>query len=261
MYKIFCFSILVLLTTSACARYGTQYSLGKWQPDDIENLIQQKNLLSNENHKVAMISGNFLGTPYKSSTLIGSLDTPETLVLNLEEVDCLTFLDYVEAFRLTNEPDQLPNTLRQVRYQEGDVSYQTRHHFFTDWIFANKNQIDCVTSVVGGNHVEKVQKTLNRRNDGGYFLTGIDVKERTISYIPATKVPDIISRLESGDYIGFYTETQGLDVTHVGIIIKTDDQILLRHASSKKTTKKVVDEDFLTYITKQTGIIVARPKK
>ena len=57
-----------------------------------------------------------------------------------------------------------------------------------------------------------------------------------------------------------YTEIDGLDVTHTGIIIKNDDGVFLRHASSKKSNQKVVDEDLQKYIKNVPGIVVYRPQ-
>lgn len=74
------------------------------------------------------------------------------------------------------------------------------------------------------------------------FIEGIEPKHRVINYIPAEAIGKITSKLKTGDYCGFYTSKEGLDVTHVGIIILDGDTLKLRHASSKKGY--VVDEDF-----------------
>jgi hypothetical protein len=66
--------------------------------------------------------------------------------------------------------------------------------------------------------------------------------------------------MRTGDYVGIYSEIKGLDVSHVGIVIKDGDKIYLRHASSQKKQRKVVDQDFKDYIFKKPGIIVFRPK-
>jgi hypothetical protein len=52
---------------------------------------------------------------------------------------------------------------------------------------------------------------------------------------------------------------EGLDVSHVGIIIRDRDALLLRHASSDRRFRKVVDQDFQTYISGKPGLIVLRP--
>jgi hypothetical protein len=65
--------------------------------------------------------------------------------------------------------------------------------------------------------------------------------------------------LRTGDYVGIYAEARGLDVSHVGIIVKSDDTAHLRHASSIPSHRRVIDEDFVTYMSGKPGMIVLRP--
>jgi hypothetical protein len=52
---------------------------------------------------------------------------------------------------------------------------------------------------------------------------------------------------------------KGLDVSHVGIVIRDERRLYLRHASSQETTGKVIDQDLKGYITDKPGILVFRP--
>ncbi|HKN18715.1 MAG TPA: N-acetylmuramoyl-L-alanine amidase-like domain-containing protein, partial [Dissulfurispiraceae bacterium] len=84
---------------------------------------------------------------------------------------------------------------------------------------------------------------------------------RDIEYIPSNAMADkLVDNLETGDYIGIYSATPGLDVSHVGIFIKTGGEAYLRHASSAKQQRKVIDQDFKSYIKTKQGVIVLRPK-
>lgn len=83
--------------------------------------------------------------------------------------------------------------------------------------------------------------------------------KRTITYIPSNFInEEVISHLQSGDFIGIYTKLAGLDVTHVGFFIMTDKGPMLRNASSRKANEKVVDSPFMDYVSKTPGIIVLR---
>jgi hypothetical protein len=91
------------------------------------------------------------------------------------------------------------------------------------------------------------------------YLNGIDIVKREIKYLePKYITKDILTKLQTGDYIGIYTPINGLDVTHTGMIIKKDGKTFFRHASSKKSNRKVVDELFVDYVKKTPGILVLR---
>ena len=69
----------------------------------------------------------------------------------------------------------------------------------------------------------------------------------------------VCKKLLTGDYVGIYSRMPGLDVSHVGIIIKDRDSTYLRHASSEKEQRKVIDQDFKKYVSATPGILVLRP--
>ncbi len=106
------------------------------------------------------------------------------------------------------------------------------------------------------------KKTLNKREDGTYFLQGIPLRERTLQYVPSEVITDsVCDKLFTGDYVGIYSGIPGLDVSHVGIIIKERGSTFLRHASSEKEQRKVIDQDFKEYISIKSGTVVLRPKE
>jgi hypothetical protein len=101
---------------------------------------------------------------------------------------------------------------------------------------------------------------LNLRADGSFWLEGIEPQARTITFIPSAAVDEAVtSNLRTGDYAGLYSEKEGLDVSHVGLIIRKEDTLLLRHASSAPDARSVIDQDFLVYMRGRPGLIVLRP--
>jgi hypothetical protein len=70
----------------------------------------------------------------------------------------------------------------------------------------------------------------------------------------------VVGGLKTGDYIGIYSELDGLDVSHVGIFIRMGSSSFLRHASSKKEIRQVVDEAFMEDVRNKPGIIILRTK-
>ena len=67
--------------------------------------------------------------------------------------------------------------------------------------------------------------------------------------------------LQTGDYVGIYTDKEGLDVSHTGIIIRKGGVVFLRHASSKEKNQKVVDEVLSGYMQNKPGLVIYRPVK
>lgn len=203
------------------------------EPIEIEISKEYQVELPAINNRIVYISERFLGTPYRANTLIGGPDTPEQLVDNRGQVDCFTFLDYV----LT---EAVGENVKFIRYKDGIVSFETRNHYFTQWI-------------------ENNSKYLFNASKDICLLKELDAVEGIASFEQEICYTSDLTKLENGDFVGFYTNKEGLDVTHVGIIIIKDSQIYLRHASSKD--KKVVDEklkDYLEKNKKSPGLIIAR---
>ena len=234
---------------------------GKWTIDELNVLIVKASKIKDSSERIAFISSQFLGLPYQEKTLVGGVQTPEVLTINLAEVDCFTLLDYVEAMRLSASFEDFKSTLKKIRYRSGVVDYQHRNHFFTDWIEFNSDLVTDVTEQIGADKMKKALKMLNGRVNNKQLLPNVPIRNREITYIP-TKVLNVqvISKLKTGDYVGIYSDRPNLDVTHVGIVIRDGNRLLFRHASSASRHKKVIDEDFKNYVSGTSGIVVLRPK-
>ncbi len=237
-----------------------QIITGKWTKERLDNLLKEASKISDPGMRIGFLSGQFLGTPYRESTLTGDADTPEVFIINLQGVDCFTFIEHIEAMRISGSFAAYRDNLRKVRYCSGNIAFENRNHFFTDWREYNTGLVEDATGCIGGDKISRAHKTLNRKEDGAYLLPGIPCREREIVYIPSTAVDrDVIERLNTGDYVGIYTERPGLDVSHVGIVIRDSGSVFLRHASSSEDNEKVIDEDFINYIRNKPGIVVLRP--
>jgi len=235
--------------------------LGRWTEDELDRIMRESSKIKDPGERIEFISRRFLNTKYKESTLIGDVNTPEVFVINLEGMDCFTYIDYVEAMRLSGSFSGFKENLKNIRYRSGKVSFQNRNHFFTDWEVFNKDKVSDVTEEVGGEKTKAVEKVLNKKEDGTYFLPGIPPKQREIKYVPSNALDDkVMGRLKTGDYVGIYSDIEGLDVSHTGIIIKKGDKVYLRHASSREENRRVVDEDLRNYIDDKAGLVVLRPK-
>ena len=235
--------------------------LGKWTEAELDKVMSEAFLIKDAGSRIEFLSGFFLGLEYKESTLLGNISTAEVLVINFSGVDCFTFIDYIEAMRLSDSYAGFLKNLKQVRYLKGIVSYNNRKHFFTDWAEFGPTLVDDITEQIGGEKVKNIVKTINLRQDGTPLLPGVGSPQRTINYIPSEDTDSsVLKKLKTGDYAGIYSSRQGLDVSHVGIIIRDRDTFYLRHASSDKRSRKVVDQGLREYISGTPGLIILRPR-
>jgi hypothetical protein len=240
--------------------YETQIRLGKFSQDELDVLMACYSSIPDISVRIEFLSRRFLGISYRESTLIGDIFIPEVLVVNLEGVDCFTFIDYIEAMRLSESFSGFIDNLKKARYKFGSVSFENRNHFFSDWKESNSGTVHDITEEVGGMKAKKISKILNRKEDGSDYLPGIAPVEREISFISSPAIDDrILEKIMTGDYIGMCSDDAGLDVSHVGIFIREGGKSYLRHASSRTEFRKVIDQDFQEYIQNKPGIIIVRP--
>ncbi|WP_020676217.1 N-acetylmuramoyl-L-alanine amidase-like domain-containing protein [Geopsychrobacter electrodiphilus] len=263
LFKILIWILFFLGLNSGVALGADQnlINLGHWSNPDLAQIITTAGQIKAPGERIVALSSHFLGTPYVAHTLSGDPQTAEQLVINLAGFDCFTYLDVIEALRRSSDLDNFPDQLRQVRYRGGKVAYTNRRHFFSDWVVGSSARIHDVTTAVGQGRAQVVSKKLNRKSAGAYWLPGIPVTQRDIAYIPSDKIDrELLSALQSGDYVGIYTDNAGLDVSHVGLLVKDHDRFILRHASSRNSLRRVVDVDLLKYIQGKPGLVVYRAR-
>ena len=253
--------ILLLMSCVALATDQSLVNLGSWNNTELTQIITEVRRIDAPGDQVVALSRHFIETPYAANTLIGDPQTSEKLVINLAGFDCYTLLDVIEALRRAADLEDFPDQLKQVRYRGGMVTYEHRRHFFSDWVAGDTARINDVTAAVGQGRSQVAVKQLNLKSDGTHWLSGIPVMRREISYIPTNEIDrDVLSALQAGDYVGIYSDQAGLDVSHTGLLVKGKDGVILRHASSQKSVRRVVDVDLLEYLQGKPGLVVYRAR-
>lgn len=226
----------------------------------------------------------FINTPYAAHTL--EMDDAEDLIINCDEVDCTTFVEYVLAMSLApqqgdamQESDFAEN-LQRIRYRDGQINgYTSRLHYISDWIkngvkggfledvsAANSPYTKKLSVSYMSTHPEKYKQLANSSTHvaqmKGYekALTGQEIHWTPKDQLPIAGLPWI----KNGDIIAITTNTPGLDVTHMGLAIYIKGNLCLMHASSKKG-KVLVEPLALSSLLENnsnwTGIRVVRMKK
>ncbi len=223
----------------------------------------------------------FLGTPYVAGTLENE-SGDEELVINLREMDCTTFVEYVLALSRTlkltdSDVDDFANNLRQIRYRDGRIDgYANRLHYFTDWLYENdKNGIIKDLSQESGGIPFPVQLSFMSSHPDSYatlkrnpqLLREIaaiekDINKHSYFYLPEDKLTSYMPFLQNGDIVAFTTRIEGLDVTHLGFIYQEGGKTTFIHASTNGMKVIVNEESIADYVKRYkntSGILIARP--
>lgn len=227
----------------------------------------------------------YLDIPYVAHTL--EADGPEELIINCDEVDCTTLIEYVLAETLTPKLDDgdisesaFADNLQKIRYRDGKIDgYTSRLHYIADWVNngVRNGFLQDVTANMSADteklsisymssHPQQYKQLANSpENVAKMKEIEQSLSGTTVHFIPKAKLPVAgFPWIKDGDVIAITTNTPGLDVAHMGIAFYADDKLTLVHASStekKVVVSKVALSQMLKDNNKWTGIRVLRMKK
>ena len=228
---------------------------------------------------------NFLDIPYVAHTLEAT-DGEEELIINCDEVDCTTFVEYTLAMALSPTEDgqvaegDFATNLQKIRYRDGKINgYPSRLHYIADWVNngVRNGFLEDVTTAYSP-YTQKVSlsymsshpelyKQLSKSPENVAKMKEIEksLNGQEFHYVPKDKLPfDGLPWIKNGDIIAITTNTPGLDVAHMGIAFYIDGKLCLLHASSKEKkvmVSKVALGQMLQSNDNWTGIRVLRMKK
>ncbi len=193
------------------------------------------------------------GRPYVGQTLEGD---EERLVINVDGLDCVTFVENCFALAKTAEAGSTSwrdhaRNLEKLRYRNGQQqNFDSRLHYTSDWISDNimrDNLTDVTTSIPD---YKKIRKTLNFMTTHRDLYPALSVdsvfrgckkaeeslRDITIPYISRYDAanPEVAEILETSDMISFVSNVEGLDSSHVALLRMVDGKPYMIHASMKK---------------------------
>lgn len=278
--------LLVLSIGFSCFNATSQVNMKEclFQQEDKQIAEEKLRTFSSEANTpiadlVVKIGMSFLETPYVAATLENGLD--EKLVINLRLLDCTTFAENTLALARTvklkkSDFESFVTELQKIRYRDGIRNqYPSRLHYFSEWIQNNQKR-GIVSGLVNKNGV-KSDKSINYMSthpsdypvlkEHPELIPSIAQQEMELSktgfmYFPKTNIANLYKYLQSGDIIALTSTIEGVDVNHVGIIIKRGNEFQLLHAPLSGKKVLVSDgpiTDFLKPQSKNSGIIIARP--
>lgn len=228
---------------------------------------------------IVKIGLSFQETPYVAATLENGL--AEKLVINAHELDCTTFVETTLALARTvkmkkQDFQSYADELEKLRYRDGKRNqYPSRLHYFCEWI--NNNEVKHIVSGQPNRNGVKLDKPINymSTHPADYpvlkefpaLIPAIAEQEQKLSakgfmYFPKNDITNLYKNLQNGDIIALTSTIDGVDVNHVGIIIKKENEFYLLHAPLSGKKVLVSDgpiTDFLKPASKNSGIMIARP--
>lgn len=239
---------------------------------------------------VAGIGLTFVGTPYEPGTL--EVPGPERLVVNLRELDCVTFVENALVLArlvktvpasVVEDRDALAAAYRRelarIRYRGGVLDgYASRLHYFSEWLSdnASRGTVELVTASLDGAVPDHRAITFMSEHPQAYrqiagdpsLLDVIRGIERGLAgprwYVPQEGIEAAAAGggIRDGDIIAAKSTLQGLDVAHTGIALWQAGELHLLHAPLVGDSVEVSPlplGERLRGIRAQDGILVARP--
>lgn len=222
----------------------------------------------------------FIDVPYKGGTLEG---TPEKLRINIDSVDCTTFVEMMMALAMTVDQRRLTwrdfaLNLQGLRYRGGEVNgYPSRLHYICDWAIDNVhrgNFTDVTTRFPRYSYIIKTIDFMSANADrypaladsvslAGIRNVEIGYRGHKFPYLKSgdTSSKDIMAEFRNGDIVAFTTKIKNLDVTHMGVIVMKDGQPYLLHASSSASKVVLSDKPLAAFLKRNpnmTGVRVFR---
>jgi hypothetical protein len=228
---------------------------------------------------IARLGATFVGTPYEPHVL--EVSGPERLVVNLRELDCVTFVENVLALARMIRAGQddfatFRAELTRIRYRDGRIDgYPSRLHYFSDWIADNekKGLLRDLTRELGGvadrepidymsTHPEAYRQLADSANLAAIRRIEEELSARPRYFIPEDRIAEVAPMIRNGDIIAATSTVRGLDVAHTGIAIWQNGQLHLLHAPLVGTAVEISAvplAERIRQIRAQDGIMVARP--
>lgn len=239
----------------------------------------------------AALGETFLGTAYVARTLEAPAEEglPEGLVVNLRELDCVTFVENVLVLArlarsvdpaLLDDPEgfraAFRDELTRIRYRDGALDgYASRLHYFSEWLADNerKGVVRQVTRDIGGTADAAPVDFMSTHPDAYLQLADENALSRLLQieaalatmerfYIPQDEIAARADQIRTGDVIAATSTVDGLDVAHTGIAVWRDGVLRLLHAPLVGSSVTLSDESLAERIGRiegQDGIMVARP--
>lgn len=218
---------------------------------EVTRILKDAGAESDIGARIDRISEYFLGRPYIEGSLGGAAELPEEFRVFLGAFDCVTFIETVLALAFARTIDEFIDTIRRIRYKDGEIDWFRRNHYMVDWA-RNNEERGFIRNITTGPHVEEKTCTLS-------MVAGLPVRTTIVQFFPTKHRADVALLAERGDLILFVSTRQTLDVFHAGVLTDRDGCLFVRHAG--RTAGQVIEQNLDEFISQNemAGYILLRP--
>lgn len=227
--------------------------------------------LKTANELVVFYAHKLEGTPYVGHTLEGE---EEKLTINIDELDCTTFVETLYALSRTTLNGRYSwrdyaQNLEDLRYRHGEMGdYSSRLHYMSDWIIDNSNRgniVDVTPDIACVRYKIKDINFMSTHRSSYVSLATDDImlekiknfevgyRNHRFPYIKKDQLnsKDVRKIVKRGDFVGLVTRTEGLDISHLGIIeLDSKGNPVLLDASSRGKKVMLEPVDLRTQLSK-----------
>ncbi|MBI5528205.1 MAG: DUF1460 domain-containing protein [Deltaproteobacteria bacterium] len=199
--------------------------------------------------RLAEASALFVGTPFGVSPLgEGEGNEPdEDPLYSFETVDCQTFVEEALALAVSPSFEVFKKALNDIRYSNGEPSFETRNHFpEAQWVTNNakKGYVWDITFEIGGKEARVHRRALDpgrqsRKVDGFELpVNAFPSGDVGIVYIPYAKMSAFADQIPHGAIVHIVrveNPRKAYMTTHQGIVVVKKEgkkeRRYIRHAS------------------------------
>ncbi len=237
---------------------------------------------------IARLGATFVGATYRPATL--EVPGPERFVVNLRELDCVTFVENVlaltrflrrDGIALLRDPARARARyeahLKELRYRRGVIEgYPSRLHYFSEWLAENERAggLRQIAAEIGG-VADSAPLAFMSAHPAAYrqladpaVRDAIRAMEARLNagpprwYLPEDRIAAAAPSIRNGDIIAATSTLGGLDVAHTGFAYWQGGELHLLHAPLVGRVVEISEQPLATRIRSiatQDGVMVARP--
>lgn len=229
--------------------------------------------------RIAALSRLFVGVPYGEFPLGDGQRPPEPGPLfRTDAVDCQTYVETVLAMANAHSLDQARAILDDIRYADGQPSFETRNHFTeAQWLPVNSEKGYLVDEVPRLDRRAPAETLELVRSEWSQVPAlkrlapaNIPDGKYTVRYLPLDQMTARAKDIVPGSILMVVREpdpSRVVRITHMGFLLKDKRGWVVRHASTGKE-HAVVDEPLAEFVERQrefkkwkvVGFALAQPK-